>query len=157
MARDALAWYAGELLPADRYEDWAADRRELLALRRLDLLRIAGDWRDLAEVDPTHEEAHLRLMERQIDEGDVVAAVRQYDHLARVLERELGVEPNAAVRQARHHAGALLGLDLSSGNSRVARVLAELTGLVHRQGAILAELSSRCGCPSETFRNAVGA
>ena len=41
LARDALAWYAGELLPADRYEDWAADRREL-ALRRLDLLRVSG-------------------------------------------------------------------------------------------------------------------
>jgi len=26
-ARAALAWYRGELLPGDRYEEWAADRR----------------------------------------------------------------------------------------------------------------------------------
>ena len=40
-AREALGWYGGELLPGDRYEDWASDRRELLHLRRLDVLRIA--------------------------------------------------------------------------------------------------------------------
>ena len=42
VAADALAVYGGELLPSDRYEDWAVARRELLALRRLDVLRVAG-------------------------------------------------------------------------------------------------------------------
>ena len=70
VARDALAWYGGELLPSDPYEDWAGDRRELLALRRLDLLRVAGEWRDVAELDPTDEEAQLRLMHRHLAAGD---------------------------------------------------------------------------------------
>ena len=74
-----------------------------------------------------------------------------------MLERELGVKPNAAVRAARHHAGSLLGLDLAKGTGRLDRVVTELTGLVHRQGALLAELSRRCGGPSEALRNAVGA
>ena len=68
-ARDALAWYGGELLPDDRYEDWAIDRRELLHLRRLDVLRVAADWRELAELEPFDEEAHMRLMRLHIGAG----------------------------------------------------------------------------------------
>ena len=66
-AREALAWYGGELLPGDRYEDWAADRRELLHLRRLDVLRVAGEWRELVEFEPTDEGAHTELMRRHLD------------------------------------------------------------------------------------------
>jgi DNA-binding SARP family transcriptional activator len=65
-AREALAWYGGELLPADRYEDWAADRRQLLHLRHLDVLRVAGDWRDLAELDPADEQARAELARQQL-------------------------------------------------------------------------------------------
>jgi DNA-binding SARP family transcriptional activator len=42
-AREALALYGGELLPADRYEEWAETRREQLSQSHLDLLRL--DWR----------------------------------------------------------------------------------------------------------------
>jgi hypothetical protein len=42
--REALAWYGGELLPGDLYEDWASDRREML-LAAPRLLRVAGEWR----------------------------------------------------------------------------------------------------------------
>ena len=73
-ARDALAWYRGELLPGDRYEEWAADRREMLHLRHLDVLRVAGEWRELVELDPTDEEAHVELMRRHLDAGDGAAA-----------------------------------------------------------------------------------
>jgi len=38
----ALALYGGELLPADRYEEWAEARREQLARIHLDLLRRDG-------------------------------------------------------------------------------------------------------------------
>ena len=94
-AREALAWYRGELLPGDRYEDWAADRRELLHLRRLDVLRLAGEWRELAELDPTDEEAHVELMRRHLAAGDAAAAIRQYEHLERTLERQLAATPGA--------------------------------------------------------------
>jgi DNA-binding SARP family transcriptional activator len=157
VARDALALYGGQLLPADQYEDWAADRRELLALRHLELLRLAGEWRDLAELDPTTEESHVKLMQRDLEEGDAAAVVRQYDHLARVLERELGVEPSAAARQARDEASALLEQHDGRGGALVERVVAELSGLVQRQAAIIAELYHRCGCAPDALRNAVQA
>jgi DNA-binding SARP family transcriptional activator len=100
-AREALAWYRGELLPGDRYEDWATDRRELLHLRRLDVLRVAGEWRELAELDQTDEEAHVELMRRHLAAGEAAAAIRQYEYLERTLERQLAATPGAAARQAR--------------------------------------------------------
>ncbi len=72
----ALALYAGDLLPEDRYEDWAAGRREALRATYLTLLvelaallEVRGDYapavaalqRAVAE-EPTHEEAHVGLM-----------------------------------------------------------------------------------------------
>jgi DNA-binding SARP family transcriptional activator len=57
-AHEALTWYRGELLPADRYDEWAADRRVQLHLRHLDVLRVAGDWPQLVELDP--DDHHVR-------------------------------------------------------------------------------------------------
>jgi DNA-binding SARP family transcriptional activator len=141
-AREALVWYRGELLPADRYEDWSRDRRELLALRRLDVLRVAEEWREVAELDPTDEEAHTQLMERQLAAGAAGAALRQYEHLERVLERELGVEPGEAARRARLAATrAETRADETDGPPRAGTLLAELADLVNRQSAVLAELA----------------
>ena len=44
-AREALALYGGELLPADRYEEWAEAPREQLRQSHLDLLRLAAAGR----------------------------------------------------------------------------------------------------------------
>jgi DNA-binding SARP family transcriptional activator len=104
-ARHALAWYHGELLPNDRYADWAVDRRELLHLRRLDLLRVAGDWRELAELDPTDEQAQVQLMRHDLAAGQVSGAIRRYEHLRRALERHLSATPGPGARQARLEAG----------------------------------------------------
>jgi DNA-binding SARP family transcriptional activator len=41
-ARRALALYAGELLPADRYEEWAEPRRDQFRRQHLELLRLDG-------------------------------------------------------------------------------------------------------------------
>lgn len=140
VAREALACYRGELLPADRYEDWAADRRELLHLRHLDVLRVAGAWRELTELVPTDEEAHTELMRHHLAGGDGRAALRQYAHLARVLDRELGAEPGDDARRV------CLGLDATHG-SQVAALLAELAGLVARESAVLAELAAVGAAP----------
>jgi DNA-binding SARP family transcriptional activator len=156
-AREALTWYGGELLPAERYEDWASDRRELLALRRLDVLRVAGEWRELTELDPTNEHAHLQLMRRQVGNGDAAAAIRQYEHLARVLDRELGVEPGEASRAARDEAMRRAEHVAATGDPNgLERLVTELAGIVHRQSALLVELSARCGCPPGTLSGAVG-
>src|SRR3954469_3778543 len=50
-ARTAISMYAGDLLPSDRYESWAEERREQLRLRHLDLLRLDGHWEAVVELD----------------------------------------------------------------------------------------------------------
>ena len=107
-AQEALSCYRGELLPDDRYADWAMHRRELLHLRRLDVLRVAGEWRELAELDQTDEQAHVQLMRRHLAAGHAAAAIRQYEHLQHMLERHLSARPGAAARQARLDADHLL-------------------------------------------------
>jgi DNA-binding SARP family transcriptional activator len=82
-AREALTWYRGELLPGDLYEDWASDRREMLRLRRLDLLRVAGEWRELAELEPTDHEAHVELVRRHLAAGAGAAALHEHEYLER--------------------------------------------------------------------------
>ncbi len=89
----ALELYAGELLPQDRYETWAEDRREQLRLRHLELLRLDGRWDAVVELDESDEIAHLELMRRHASNGDRHAALRQFERLDRSLRRELGVSP----------------------------------------------------------------
>jgi DNA-binding SARP family transcriptional activator len=146
-AQQALEWYSGELLPDDRYEDWAFDRRELLHLRRLDVLRVANEWRELAEVEPADEEAYVHLMRRHIDAGDRTAALRQCRHYERVLQRDLGVEPGAAARQVCLEASLLGRSPAPPVASRVEALLAEMAQLVSRQTAVLAELAESGTAP----------
>jgi DNA-binding SARP family transcriptional activator len=74
--RMAIDLYAGELLPEDRFEDWAEEERADLRRLYLDLLtELAGLYREQGEHDraiealqkvvaeePTEEEAHAFLM-----------------------------------------------------------------------------------------------
>ena len=92
-ARTALGLYGGELLPDDRYEDWAEERRQQLRRRQLDLLRLDGRWATVVELDPTDEAAHLALMRQHAADGDRHAALRQFDRMDRALRGELGVSP----------------------------------------------------------------
>ena len=89
----ALTLFGGELLPDDRYEDWAEDRREQLRLRHLELLKLDGQWETVVEVDASDEVAHLALMRRHAANGDRHAALRQFERMDRALRRELGVTP----------------------------------------------------------------
>src|SRR5437868_2468065 len=93
-ARQALAMYGGELLPHDRYEAWAEQRREQLRLRHLDLLRLDGRWETVVELDAGDEHAHLALMRRYAANGDRHAALRQFERMTRTLRQELGVAPS---------------------------------------------------------------
>jgi DNA-binding SARP family transcriptional activator len=105
--------YGGELLPDERYAQWALDARARLRERRLALMRSEGRWDDVLREDAADEEAHRALMRRHAATGDRPAAARQFrvlrDELARVgaepseetlaLQRELTCGP--AVRAAR--------------------------------------------------------
>ncbi len=106
VARDALALYGGELLPEDRFEDWADLTRESLAELHRELLRLDGRWRELIELDPADEGAHVELMRQNLAAGDRHAAIRQFERLDRALRQELGVAPGPEARRLRERAVA---------------------------------------------------
>jgi DNA-binding SARP family transcriptional activator len=111
--RVALNLYAGELLPEDRYEDWAARPRERLRDIHLRLLwelagvhRERGQFREaigtlsrLVAEEPTHEEARAALMRLHAVAGQRWNALREYAQLRTALREELDVEPDTATQQ----------------------------------------------------------
>jgi len=106
LARAALTRATGELLPGDRYADWASAPRERLTRRHLALLDLVADDAiargDLDEasrlldeaiaVDPLEEERHVRLGRALLRQGRSAAARRVADR-AVALCAELDVEP----------------------------------------------------------------
>ena len=117
-ARAALSLYAGEVLPDDRYQDWATEPRERVRARALGLLDLLASH---AERDGDLDEA-LRLLERgievdRLDESRYVRSARlllRQGRRGRALEilrasaaalRDLGLDPSdehrALVRSAR--------------------------------------------------------
>jgi DNA-binding SARP family transcriptional activator len=93
--RAGLELYAGELLPADRYEVWAEGRREELRSLRLALLvELAGLYEErgdfvsavetLQEIiadEPTNEDAHAHLMRLYALSDRESDALAQYERL----------------------------------------------------------------------------
>ncbi|MDQ3238287.1 MAG: tetratricopeptide repeat protein [Actinomycetota bacterium] len=120
--RAALDLYTGELLPGDRYEEWAEGRRQ--ELRRLNLtllMELAGIHEErgaygpaietLSRVtaeEPASEEAHAGLMRLYALSERQTEALRQYEHLEEALSREFGIGPSASSRALRE--------EISSGN-----------------------------------------
>jgi len=92
--REAVDLYAGDLLPDDRDESWSEDRRRALREMYLRMLRGAGLWSRVLEVDATDEEAHRELIRGYLDAGNRQAAIRQFERLREVLREELGVGPD---------------------------------------------------------------
>ena len=109
----AIAQYRGELLPG-MYDDWLLDARAELERQCADLCDLLCETRarrgDLAgavdaarrriQLQPLEEAGYRTLMLLQADLGDRAGAVSTYHHCASVLERELGVVPGPATRQA---------------------------------------------------------
>ncbi|WP_127505464.1 AAA family ATPase [Actinoplanes solisilvae] len=105
----ALALYTGDLLPENRFDDWAEPRRTELrdAVVPLLLARASGGTPQQAErdllrliaLDPLHEEAYARLMRLEAGRGHRHVALRWYDRLAAQLRAELDVEPRADLQQ----------------------------------------------------------
>src|SRR5919107_1610448 len=129
--RAALDLYAGELLPEDRYEEWAHDRRQGLRRIHFELLtelaqvhEHRGEYgpavealrRTVAE-DPTNEKAHAGLMRLYVLLGRQGEALAQYGRLRESLSREFGTEPGPATR--RLHEEIATGTFISAGTSPV--------------------------------------
>ncbi|HEY7273725.1 MAG TPA: BTAD domain-containing putative transcriptional regulator [Actinoplanes sp.] len=124
----ALALYQGDLLPENRFDDWAERRRVQVREHVVRLLMEQGTDREargdprgaiasfeqLIGADPVHEEAYGQLMRLAASHGERHRAVRWYGRLVANLRDELGVEPAEALRR--------LYADISSGRSVPARV-----------------------------------
>jgi DNA-binding SARP family transcriptional activator/tetratricopeptide (TPR) repeat protein len=93
--------YGGDLLPDDPYEQWVQDSRERFRMLYLDSLRLARRWDVLITVDPTDEDAHLRVITVLARRGDRRAALRQFERLERALRQELGVAPSRTAASIR--------------------------------------------------------
>jgi predicted ATPase/DNA-binding SARP family transcriptional activator/DNA-binding CsgD family transcriptional regulator len=111
----ALNLYAGDLLPGDRYENWAEDRRRELREAVLSLLVELATLHEEREefelaiealrraiaVEPVREEAHAGLMRLHALSGRHAEALRQYEQLRELLSQELCTEPSTASRRLR--------------------------------------------------------
>ena len=114
LARDALLLYRGELLPGDRYADWAAGYRESLArlhIQLLDLLLEEAVSHEhlqealalldrLMEADPYEENHYLRAAELLANSGNRRRALSTLDRAERMLA-DLGVPPSRGLMRAR--------------------------------------------------------
>ncbi len=110
--RAAIELYSGELLPEDRYEGWAQERREeLRALYLALLVEMAGLYEERGDLvpaikaldravaaEPTHEEAHVYLMRLHATAGQRHKAILRYEQLKKALFEELDEEPSIAGR-----------------------------------------------------------
>ena len=114
----AVALYQGPLLDsvqvaAPSFEEWLESERARLAELAIEVLRrlierhikagrvdaaIQAATRLLA-LDPLQEEVHRTLMRLHARQGRRAAALRQYQTCVGVLQKELGVEPDASTRR----------------------------------------------------------
>jgi predicted ATPase/DNA-binding SARP family transcriptional activator len=121
--RAAIELYPGELLPEDRYEEWAESRRGELRQWFLSLnVKLAGLYEergaeeDLATAvqalrrvvaeEPTNEEANVGLMRLYALSGRQGEALRQYGRLSEAPSSGLGGEPSASTRALKEEIAA---------------------------------------------------
>jgi DNA-binding SARP family transcriptional activator len=111
-ARRALARYTGELLPADRFADWATTPRERLRRSYLALVDVVADAAmaegELDEAcrlldaaittDPLEEERYVRLARALLSQGRPRRAQRVLDQ-GMAVAADLGVEPGRELQE----------------------------------------------------------
>jgi DNA-binding SARP family transcriptional activator len=111
----ALGLFRGDLLPDDRFEPWAEERRELFRIQLLRCaLRLAAELEQaeelgragpvlerVIELDALNEEAHLRLARVQAKAGHRHLALRTCLQIQERLRQELGERPSAEARRLR--------------------------------------------------------
>lgn len=100
--------YQGDFLEEDLYEDWLSLQREHIRNMYLDIVdRLSEYYVQQAEYTPVialcqkalaqdncHEEAHRRLMQCYVAQGQRHLAVRQYQTCVQVLKEELDLTPS---------------------------------------------------------------
>jgi predicted ATPase/DNA-binding SARP family transcriptional activator len=111
--RAAVASYSGDLLPEDRFEDWAVGPRAQLRGTFCDLLtdlaeRAAADGQEAEAldalqralaVDPLHERAVRAAMRRHAAGGRRSEALARYERLRGDLQETYGTDPDPETRR----------------------------------------------------------
>jgi predicted ATPase/DNA-binding SARP family transcriptional activator len=109
----AVELYRGELLPEDRFEEWAEGPRETIRERHLGLLveyaqvlSERGEHTQVVDVasavtaaDPFHEGAHRTLMQALAASGRRYEALAAFDRLREALAEEYAADPEPATRR----------------------------------------------------------
>jgi predicted ATPase/serine/threonine protein kinase/DNA-binding SARP family transcriptional activator len=110
---EAVALYTGDFMAgfslpdSPEFDDWQFFQAEGLRQKLADALQLLVDWyvsqqtfdraieygRQWLALDPLHEAAQRRLMQLYAWSGQQTAALRQYQESVRLLQEELGVEP----------------------------------------------------------------
>ncbi len=118
--RAAIELYTGDLLPEERYEEWAEVRREeLRQLYFASLVELArlheecGEHEPAVEVlckavaeEPALEEALAGLMSLYALSGRPERALAQYERFRETLAKRLGTRPSAPTRRLRDEIAA---------------------------------------------------
>jgi tetratricopeptide (TPR) repeat protein len=108
----ALQHYRGDLLPEDRYEDWAEVRRGKLRSQYLEALeRLSSCYVEIGRLrqaiscchkilaeEPYRESVIRRLMTYEHSSGHRARALRTYEEGEKALRDHLDIEPEAATR-----------------------------------------------------------
>jgi predicted ATPase/DNA-binding SARP family transcriptional activator len=111
-AEDALALWAGSLLPEDQYADWAAEPRERLAEIYAELTALLGEKlyergeseaalalvEPLASTRPLDEHLHRVLIDALAGAGRRWEAIEAYERLRYALDEEYAAEPEAKTK-----------------------------------------------------------
>lgn len=109
---DALALYRGDFMQGS-YDEWVEEQRAYYReqhLRMLEVLALAAqkgeDWprslqlaQQILGDDQFREDVHCMIMRAHAALGNRAAVKDQYEHLRRVLRKELGVEPAAETQK----------------------------------------------------------
>ncbi len=104
----AIALYKGDYLEDELYTPWTMPKREEIRALYIDVLRRTASlyehqgnsrksielYKLLMKADPVFEDAYRKLMLLYSNIGMRTEAVRVYDECKRVLDREVGVEPD---------------------------------------------------------------
>jgi LuxR family maltose regulon positive regulatory protein len=109
---DALALYRGDFMQSS-YDEWVDEQRSYYReqhLRMLEVLAVAAqkneEWSRSLQLaqqilgdDQFREDVHCMIMRAHAALGNRAAVKEQYEHLRRVLRKELGVEPAAETQK----------------------------------------------------------
>jgi ATP/maltotriose-dependent transcriptional regulator MalT len=109
---DALALYRGDFMQGS-YDEWVEEQRSYYReqrLRMLEVLAVAAqkseEWSRSLQLaqqilgdDQFREDVHCMIMRAHAALGNRAAVKEQYEHLRRVLRKELGVEPAAETQK----------------------------------------------------------